>query len=135
MGLLGDLAQLVPARLSGQPVYLQVAIGLGAFVFVACFLNVARQLLWKNKNEPPLVFHWVPFFGSTVTYGIDPYKFFFRCREQVRAPTTLKRDSSGDWKRNDGLTVYSSSTGMSSPSSSWARKPPSFSEQRAMISS
>ena len=45
-------------------------------------LNVARQVLLRNPNEPPIVFHWVPFIGSTVTYGIDPYKFFFACREK-----------------------------------------------------
>ena len=45
-------------------------------------LNVLRQLLFKNKNEPPLVFHWVPIIGSTISYGIDPFKFFFACREK-----------------------------------------------------
>lgn len=27
-----------------------------------------------------MVFHWFPFIGSTVSYGMDPYKFFFDCR-------------------------------------------------------
>ena len=45
-------------------------------------LNVARQLLIRNPNEPPVVFHWVPFIGSTISYGIDPYTFFFACREK-----------------------------------------------------
>ena len=45
-------------------------------------LNVARQLLIRNPNEPPVVFHWVPFIGSTITYGIDPYEFFFDCRKK-----------------------------------------------------
>ncbi|PWZ03716.1 putative sterol 14 alpha-demethylase [Testicularia cyperi] len=48
---------------------------------VAIVLNVAQQLLLpKPKNLPPVVFHFVPIIGSAVTYGIDPYKFFFDCR-------------------------------------------------------
>ncbi|KAF2759408.1 cytochrome P450 [Pseudovirgaria hyperparasitica] len=52
------------------------------FLTLSIVLNVLRQLLFKNPNEPPVVFHWVPFFGSTIVYGIDPYKFFFSCREK-----------------------------------------------------
>ena len=54
----------------------------GVFV-LAIVVNVLQQLLVKNPNEPPIVFHWVPFIGSTITYGIDPYKFFFSAREKV----------------------------------------------------
>ncbi|KAK5711591.1 Lanosterol 14-alpha-demethylase [Elasticomyces elasticus] len=43
-------------------------------------LNVAKQLLLRNPNEPPMVFHWLPFIGSTITYGMDPYTFFFTQR-------------------------------------------------------
>jgi hypothetical protein len=35
------------------------------------------------NNEPPVVFHWLPIIGSTVTYGIDPYKFFFAQQKKV----------------------------------------------------
>lgn len=41
------------------------------------------QLLLKNPNEPPVVFHWFPVIGNTVTYGMDPYGFFFACRKKV----------------------------------------------------
>ncbi|KAL4886983.1 cytochrome P450 [Aspergillus karnatakaensis] len=51
-------------------------------IFVAIIWNVLRQLLFRNKNEPPEVFHLVPFVGSTITYGMNPYKFFFSCREK-----------------------------------------------------
>ncbi|KAI5466371.1 cytochrome P450 [Mariannaea sp. PMI_226] len=54
----------------------QIGIGFAAFVVLSVFLNVASQILFKNPNEPPLVFHWFPFIGSTVTYGMDPPKFF-----------------------------------------------------------
>ena len=46
--------------------------------------NVLQQTLFKNSKEPPVVFHWLPVVGSTVTYGIDPFKFFFQCQAKVR---------------------------------------------------
>ncbi|KAG5913664.1 lanosterol 14-alpha-demethylase [Claviceps africana] len=54
----------------------QIAIGLVAFITASVVLNVANQILFKNPNEPPVVFHWFPFIGSTVTYGMDPPAFF-----------------------------------------------------------
>ncbi|KAJ5089861.1 hypothetical protein N7532_008545 [Penicillium argentinense] len=50
--------------------------------FVSVVLNVLHQLLLYNRNEPPVVFHWFPILGSTITYGMDPYNFFFECREK-----------------------------------------------------
>ncbi|KAM5444551.1 Lanosterol 14-alpha-demethylase [Microsporum ferrugineum] len=53
--------------------------------FVAAIaLNLIYQLLFRllNRTRPPLVFHWIPFLGSTIRYGLDPYKFFFSCREK-----------------------------------------------------
>ncbi|KAG8525715.1 Sterol 14-alpha demethylase [Bacidia gigantensis] len=49
-------------------------------VAVAVIVNVVRQKSFKNLNEPPVVFHWLPTFGSTVVYGKDPFKFFFDCQ-------------------------------------------------------
>ncbi|KAL8917238.1 MAG: hypothetical protein Q9208_008077 [Pyrenodesmia sp. 3 TL-2023] len=49
-----------------------------ATIFVCC--NVLRQKLFKDPNKPPVVLHWFPFIGSAVTYGIDPYKFYFDCQ-------------------------------------------------------
>ena len=46
--------------------------------------NVLQQTLLKKPNEPPVVFHWLPVVGSTVTYGLDPFKFFFQCQAKVR---------------------------------------------------
>jgi sterol 14-demethylase len=40
-------------------------------------------LLPKKHSAPPTVFHLFPIIGSAVTYGIDPYKFFFDNREKV----------------------------------------------------
>ncbi|KAI9738017.1 MAG: Sterol 14-alpha demethylase, partial [Candelina submexicana] len=42
--------------------------------------TVLQQSLLKNPNGPPVVFHWLPIIGSTVTYGMDPFKFFFDCQ-------------------------------------------------------
>jgi sterol 14-demethylase len=55
-------------------------------VVLAIFTNILQQALFRNPNEPPLVFHWLPLIGSTVTYGIDPFKFFFDCQAKVRVP-------------------------------------------------
>jgi hypothetical protein len=82
MGLLSIIVE--PLRqLSNTSTSLAIVAGAFSFITIAIILNALRQLLFKNPNEPPLVFHWVPFFGSTITYGIDPYKFFFSCREKV----------------------------------------------------
>ncbi|KAB2573854.1 Eburicol 14-alpha-demethylase [Lasiodiplodia theobromae] len=53
-----------------------------AALFAAVLLNVARQIFFRKTNEPPVVFHWFPFIGSTVTYGMNPLKFFQDCREK-----------------------------------------------------
>ena len=56
-----------------------------AFILILTVLaNVLQQNLLRDPNQPPVVFHWLPFFGSTVTYGIDPFKFIFQCRAKVR---------------------------------------------------
>ena len=55
------------------------------FILVLTLLaNVLQQTLLKNSSDPPLVFHWVPVIGSTITYGIDPFKFIFQCQAKVR---------------------------------------------------
>ena len=85
MGLFTTIGDSL-AQLSLGSISANLAAGLAVFTALAIILNVLRQLLAQSPNEPPLVFHWVPFFGSTIVYGIDPYKFFFNCREKVRPP-------------------------------------------------
>lgn len=59
-------------------------VALSPIIIVA--LNVASQLLLPKKHSaPPTVFHLFPIIGSAVTYGMDPYKFFFSNREKVSA--------------------------------------------------
>ena len=63
---------------------LKIIIAFLSIIALAVVTNVLGQRFAKRKNEPPVVFHWIPFIGSTVTYGIDPFKFFFDCQAKVR---------------------------------------------------
>ncbi|KAK4223426.1 cytochrome P450 51 [Podospora fimiseda] len=36
----------------------------------------------RKRNEPPTVFHWVPFIGSAAAYGKNANEFFRKCREK-----------------------------------------------------
>ncbi|BCR95244.1 cytochrome P450 [Aspergillus luchuensis] len=80
MGLLAVVLDSLCERCSNTSILVLLGIGLSSLLAVSVILNVLRQLLFKNPNEPPLVFHWFPFIGSTISYGMDPYKFFFDCR-------------------------------------------------------
>lgn len=82
MGLLQDAATVFDAHFGQTATWKLVLLGFSIFFAASVFLNVLRQLLFRNPNEPPLVFHYVPFIGSTISYGIDPYKFFFACRQK-----------------------------------------------------
>lgn len=60
-----------------------IGVSIPLLVSLAILLNIASQILLpRDPSLPPLVFHLVPFIGSTVTYGIDPYAFFFNCRQK-----------------------------------------------------
>ena len=83
MGWLTLVVESLYKQTANQSIIAIIASGFAAFIVVAVLLNVLWQLLLKNSKEPPVVFHWVPFIGSTISYGIDPYKFFFRCQEKV----------------------------------------------------
>lgn len=84
MGVLQDAASHpLVEQFRSQSTGLQVAIGFFAFITLSVALNVANQILFKKTNEPPMVFHWFPFIGSTVTYGMDPPTFFHENRKKV----------------------------------------------------
>ncbi len=89
MGLLATIAGPIAELLSNRSTGVVIASGLASLIVLAILLNVLKQSLLRNPNEPPVVFHWVPFIGSTISYGIDPYKFFFRCRQKVQSPRSL----------------------------------------------
>lgn len=88
MGLFATILNQVCEQCSAQSVYVVAGLGILTLVVLSVLTNVLVQLLFKNPNEPPVVFHWFPFIGSTVTYGMDPYKFFFNAREKVRTDYT-----------------------------------------------
>ncbi|KAK7205657.1 cytochrome P-450 lanosterol 14-alpha-demethylase [Myxozyma melibiosi] len=52
------------------------AVATLVFGVVAVVVNALKQVLFKDPNRPPVVFHWIPVFGSAASYGMDPYKFF-----------------------------------------------------------
>lgn len=82
MGLLSVVAEPLQRILTTLPTWQLLVFGFFGFVTIAVALNVLKQLLFKNPNEPPIVFHYFPLLGSTVLYGIDPFKFFFACKEK-----------------------------------------------------
>ncbi|ODQ51833.1 sterol 14alpha-demethylase [Saitoella complicata NRRL Y-17804] len=75
MGLVSSLGQysLFGDSFAGILASLLVAFVIG---------NVLQQFRPRDKSTPPVVFHLFPWFGSMITYGIDPYKFFFGMREK-----------------------------------------------------
>lgn len=75
------MATLIEA-LSSLSTPLKISLSLAAITLTAIGGNVLQQLYLPNPHRPPVVFHIFPFIGNTVEYGIDPYKFFFRCRAQ-----------------------------------------------------
>lgn len=83
MGLFEDVVGPVHQQFAQLGVASQVGIVAAGVLFLSVFLNVTSQLLFKNPNEPPMVFHWFPVIGSTITYGMDPPTFFRRNRQKV----------------------------------------------------
>lgn len=55
-----------------------------SIIIVSPFIyNLVWQLLYSlRKDRVPLVFHWIPWFGSAIPYGMQPYEFFETCREK-----------------------------------------------------
>jgi sterol 14-demethylase len=86
MGILENISGPLAQQVSQRGMGVVVASAFAASLVLAVVLNVLNQLLFKNPNEPPVVFHWLPIVGSTVTYGIDPYRFFFENRAKVGYP-------------------------------------------------
>ena len=95
MGLLANVAGPLAAQLENRSLALVLPAAFASLTVLTILLNVLKQLLFKNPTEPPVVFHLVPFIGSTITYGIDPFKFFEGCRAKVRIQKDLQREDTG----------------------------------------
>lgn len=48
------------------------------------------QIIPQDKSQPPVVFHWIPIFGSAIEYGTDPLGFYESCRDKV-CNTSMRR--------------------------------------------
>lgn len=82
---------MLVSRAAELPLWQQVLGGFVVANVVLVTLNVLWQLLVpRNRSLPPLVFHYYPVVGSAVTYGMDPYKFFFDCRKKYGDVFTFK---------------------------------------------
>jgi len=91
MGFLQEVAGPLSERFSQLGLGWQIGVVVVSIVFLSAFLNVMHQVLFKNPNEPPIVFHWFPLIGSTITYGMDPPRFLAENRKKVN------KRRRGDW--------------------------------------
>ncbi|KAL3423852.1 cytochrome p450 51b [Phlyctema vagabunda] len=80
MGLLENVSTILAQQTAQRGFGVILAAGVFSFLALSVVLNVFSQLLFRNPNEPPVVFHWFPIVGNTVFYGMDPYGFFEECR-------------------------------------------------------
>jgi hypothetical protein len=83
MGLFASFLDTFCEHCSTQSIYTLASVGALSFIALSIVINVLRQLLFKKAHEPPVVFHWFPFVGSTISYGMDPYTFFNQARAKV----------------------------------------------------
>lgn len=88
MSIVAHLLKSLDESLSTPVKVLGLVIGVPLLVVV---LNVLHQVLVpRDPTLPPVVFHWIPWFGSAAYYGMDPYKFMFECREKYGEVFTYK---------------------------------------------
>lgn len=130
MGLFSSFIDLFCERCSTESISTLALVGALSFISLSVVVNVLRQLLFKSPHEPPVVFHWFPFVGSTISYGIDPYKFFFNARAKVCISLPSSPGKSLGTVSHGGIH----STATFSLSSSSARRPRSIWVPRAMTS-
>ena len=90
MGLFSTLAEPLERLTASLPLWQIVLLGFTAFISLSIVWNIVRQLFFYDRNAPPEVFHVVPFIGSTISYGMDPFNFFFSCYEKYGDVFTFK---------------------------------------------
>ena len=62
-----------------------LSLGLLQKIFIIISIPFIYSITWQflfslRKDRVPLVFYWIPWVGSAVTYGMQPYEFFDNCR-------------------------------------------------------
>lgn len=74
---LADLAVALYEQFAALTLLQQV----GVVIATPFILNILWQLYYATrKDRAPLVFHFIPWFGSAVAFGMQPYDFFESCR-------------------------------------------------------
>ncbi|CAH2351217.1 lanosterol 14-alpha demethylase [[Candida] railenensis] len=76
---LADLAVSIYQQFTALSLVQQILLVIGTpFVY-----NIVWQLYYSTrKDRVPLVWNWVPWLGSAVPYGMQPYEFFESCRSK-----------------------------------------------------
>lgn len=60
-----------------------ILAGLAILAVITEIYVIGSQLLARrNKTLAPMAFYWIPWVGSSIPYGIDPYEFFEDCRNR-----------------------------------------------------
>ena len=70
--------------------FLQVLLGLVAFVVLAAIWSLVSYNFAKKSNEPPVYPTWVPFIGHLISFGIHPRNFLVGVKKQVGGVFSLK---------------------------------------------
>lgn len=96
MGILEQIKEPLAHQIAQRGAGVVLGSAFVALLVVTVVLNVLSQLLFKNPNEPPVVFHWFPLIGNTITYGMDPYGFFFDCKAKVPCPDIVGPSTQAD---------------------------------------
>ncbi|KAI0197850.1 cytochrome P450 [Astrocystis sublimbata] len=66
----------------GYGLFLDILTYAVGALLASILANLLYQQLPRSKSEPPLVFHWIPFVGNAISYGVDPCRFYTQCREK-----------------------------------------------------
>ena len=68
-----------------RPMYVLSVMTITLFITFVILVNGVKQAMFKKRNEPPVVFHWLPFIGSAVSYGQEPIRFLSECQAKVKS--------------------------------------------------
>lgn len=56
---------------------------LSVLILLPFIYSLTWQFLYSfRKDRAPMVFYWIPWVGSAVTYGMQPYEFFTECQKK-----------------------------------------------------